>query len=544
MGSKQYRRERFRKRLVNFLLFLVFFISAAAADEFSGQIILEKTSFLLNEEFRLSILIPEVSPSRLTVEEPLFPAGLSLLKGPFVRAGRNGSIIDYYFQALSQGRYIIDSFRIKSEGSVLLTTPVFVTAAPVFHIQGSFDKVPPQIKWKLVDRIYHPGEVIPLQFVIETLETADIAISSEVSQKPEGYVRKISRSGEKYEKTVFAKKVMTGEVYDIVFHDHVFVAFSAGNVVLPDVEISVSKGGASYRTTLKGIPLRIHNAPDSGSGTGAIGSFSLYYDISDKTISDNQPIIIRQKISGRGNFYGIRMPAPAVDKPGIAEITLLKDKYETVPDGKLFSGFRELTYSLRKIKKEETENTAAIAGSPLTEKIRLILPPFSWYEEHHAELPPGAGLMKQPGSTEEIIVLKTSEEGLLSPDERIAKTGRATLFVKFLLGALLLSLIPAAFLITRRHKGKAVTAVALVAVVLLSFFVFRKITEGDALYGVVISEHSFAPVYAIPDEKGSVKLEVETGDKVKIIDRKDVFYLIQTTGRESGWINKNNIVME
>jgi hypothetical protein len=64
-------------------------------------------------------------------------------------------------------------------------------------------------------------------------------------------------------------------------------------------------------------------------------------------------VILKQKISGTGNFYGITMPAPSIGNPEIADISLIKDKYDIAPDYKLFKGSRELIYSIRKKTNEQ-----------------------------------------------------------------------------------------------------------------------------------------------------------------------------------------------
>ncbi len=544
MDGKIRRKKGKRERLVTAFFFMIFFCMPVIAEEYAGQIILEKTSFLVNEEFKLSILIPEIPPAKLSVEEPAVPEGLVFLKGPFTRPGRNGSIIDYYLQPVREGRYVIDSFTILSSGKTLLTTPVFITAATTFQIQGSFDKVPPGIKWDIPDEKFYPGEAVPLRFVIENLETTDIIIESAVSRKPEGYVKKTSRLAEKNERIIIPKTVMTGEIYDVLFHDHIFVSFGTGNVMLPDVEIFLSRGEAGYRTILKGVPITIHRAPGSGSGTGAIGNYSYKYEISGKTISNAQGILIKQKIWGKGNFYGINVPPPYVDNPLIAEISILKDKSDAVPDGKLFTGYREVTYSLRK--KKGPEMPSSVHGGsavPPPEFIKLVIPDFTWYEENYTKLPPGMGLKKAPGGVEEIKIPESFSSE--TPAENgTGKSASGSDIARILTIVLAAALIPAVFLITSKNMKKSFAAAITLIFLVATLFVIKTVYMKPPLYGIVFSDLPPVPVFSIPEETGTMKFRLEIGDRVRITDESNSYYLIETPESGGGWINKNNLILE
>jgi len=533
------RGERKEKRLVAalFLFFgLNFFISA---DQYIGQIILEKTSFLVNEEFKLSILIPELAPAQFSITAPSIPEGLSIVNGPFIRPGRNGSIVDYYLLPVKEGRFIIESFKVKTAEKTQLTIPVFITAANTFQIMGRFDKVPPIIKWNIPDERYFPGEIIPLQFIIENIETSDLMIETAVRQKQEGYVRKISSSADKNEKQIFAKEVMTGEIYDVSFHDHIFTAIKPGETLLPDVEIFLSKGSAGYRTVLKGIPIFIDKAPGTDSGTGAIGDFIYKYEISDNTISDDKPVVIKLKITGRGNFFGINIPLPFTDNPEFAEITLIKDQSDIAPEGNLFRGYREITCLLKRIKNPVNKNM-------IPEKLILTIPDFTWFEESYFKLPPGMGFKRAPGVKKEIDFLYNIPVTSDILPESPASLFQGRVAVKLMVIIFVLLLVPAVFFISRKTGKKIFIVSVILSAAAAALFLIYRLVFSPPVYGELKSDSgSNVPVYSIPEIDGNIKTTLEGKTKVSIIDSKDSFYLIKLPEmEEEGWIDKKNIILE
>ncbi len=543
MDRKYNRKTRTWKRLVIFVF--LFVCSYISAEEFTGQIIIEKTSFQINEEFKFTILIPEISPSKLIVEEPIFPDGIETIKGPSIRPGRNGSIIDYIFKANKTGRYIINSFEIKSGRSIMHTTPVFITVASTFQIHGSFDQVPPAIRWDIPEEKYYPGEIIPLRFVIENIENPDLIIESEVSQRTEGYVKKISRKSEKNERTVITKKVMTGEIYDVLFHDHIFVSFKAGNITLPNVEIFLSDGDMGYRAILKGVPIIISSLPKYEKDTGALGSYSYKYEISDNKISDLQAVILKQKITGTGNFYGITMPMPYSSNPEIVNISLIKDKYDVAPDSKLFKGSRELIYSIGK-----TRTEIGMFGSSKEEypkNITVTIPDFTWYTENSFRTLSGMELERSQGA----VIFLTIEENLykspLSDNQTDKEKKIREILLKIFKIILLISIVPAFFFLIKKKIKKPIIIliIAITLIVIILFFILTKTFVKEPVYGIIGDSAYPLNIYVIPEESAAVKFTVEKGENVEIIGEKEQFYLIETSGNGSkGWIKKENIILE
>ena len=538
-----------RKRLVIFIFLL--FCFHVWAQEFTCRIIIEKTSFAVNEEFKFTILIPEISPAKLIMEEPKFPDGLEVVAGPSKRPGRNGSIVDYTFRVNRTGRYLIESFAIKSSAKTMHTTPVFITGFP---LTSAFDKVPPSVRWDIPKDTYYPGEIIPLRFAVENIENPGLIIESQVSQKSDGYVKKISGSPGKGERTVVAKKIMTGEIYDVLFHDHIFVPFKSGSITLPDAEIylsAVSAGahsaGGDYLTILKGTPVMISAIPESAENTGALGNYSYKYEISDNKISDLQAVILKQKITGIGNFYGITMPAPSISNPALADISLIKDRYDVTPEGKLFKGSRELVYSISK--KTDGKGMSNKERHPENqENISVVIPDFSWYSKNSFESLSGSKLERIPGA---VLVLKP-EENLsgqsvsdIKPADKEKKINKIALEIFKII--LIISVVPALFFVLKKKIKKTIIALLITVLlcVIIVFFIITKIFAEQPVYGIVIDSQAAANTYVIPEESGAVKFSVEKGETVRIIGEKDKFYLIETNAKSGrGWMKKENIILE
>ena len=560
-------KERTGKRLVIFVFLLSCF--CLYAQDSAVQTTVDKTSLQVNENFQFTIFIPEISPSKLTIEEPEFSDGIEIVTGPYTRPiispGRNGSVVDYTFKLNKAGRYIIESFTIKSGNKVMRSTPVFLTTIQAQKEQyGSFDQAsqsshvlhaPPSVRWDIPKDIYYPGEIVPLRFAIENIENTDLIIESAVSQKTDGYVKKISRTSEKYEKTIITKKVLieTGEIYDLLFHDHIFVPFRAGNIILPDAEVYFSEGDFNYKATLQGIPVSISAIPEAEVDTGALGDYSYEYEISDNKISNLKAVILKQRITGTGNFYGIKMPAPQISDPEIADISLVKDVYNVTlagdPGYKLFKGSRELIYSIRiKIKEVSFADSEA-------KNISVMVPDFSWFQKNTFDLSsPAAGNAmestpeKSPGTVFilelEKIPLVQSTPGTTRADSE--QTGKNLLekikiiFIIFIVTSLF-------FVVKKRIKKSIIVLLIIVLSGAIVFFVITKVLIKQPVYGIVNDLSSPVSVYVIPETEGpgAVKFSVENGETVRIIGEKDRFYLIETSNKLSrGWIKKENIIME
>ena len=534
-------------------LFLCFHV---CAQDFAAEVNIEKTSFQVNEEFKFTIFIPTISPSKLIIEEPKYPDGIEIVTGPSIRPGRNGSIVDYSFKLNKPGRYVIESFKIKNNAKTILTTPVFIAAVSPYQIYGGFNKVPPSARWDIPKDDYYPGEIIPLCFAIENIENPDVEIESVVSQNIDGYVKKISRELEKNKITIITKKVLTGEIYDLLFHDHIFVPFKSGILTLPDLEIYISEGKSDYRTTLKGIPVKISSLPESEENTGALGKYSYEYEISDSKISDSQAVILKQKISGIGNFYGITMPAPYLGNPAIADIYFIKDTYDVAPAGnypdspdhKLFKGSREFIYSIRK-----KSNEISIHNRTYPENVSVIIPDFSWYSKKTSDsfsAESRVAELKLEKSQGTVIILNIEENSFAQPISGIKQEDKEKKIKKSLLEIfkiiLIISIVPALFFALKKRIKKSIIALFIIVLaVIIGFLIVTKVLIKQPVYGIVSDGAYAADIYVIPEESATIKFSVKSGETVRIIGEKDQFYLIETDSKGSrGWSKKENIILE
>lgn len=542
-------------RTVVILIFLFFCFSLYAEAPslqrgYVGQITIERTSFQVNEEFRFTIFIPEISPLELVMEEPQFPSGVEITRGPSIRPGINGTIIDYSFILNRAGRYLIDSFTIKHRNRIMHTTPVFITAVPIPQRHYPSDawgyrvsKPPPSVRWAIPNYSYFPGEIIPLRFVVENVENPNIVIESRVSQTIGGYVKRGSRTAQENEKTIITKRVARGEIYDVFFHDHIFVPFRYGSITLPNVEIYISEGTSEHRVTLKGVPVAISTPPKAEKNTGALGNFFYEYEISSNTISAFQAVILTQRITGTGNFFGITMPAPYISDPEIADITLIRDIFDVVPAGnpvgspgyRFFKGSRELTYSI--IKKRDV----VYRDTTYPKNILIMIPDFSWHDPL-----PGLTLRESSGIA---LALNFEEDSLAQPVSDLAQADREKKARKILLDIfkiiLIISIAPALFFVLKKKIKKSIIAILIIVVisVIIGFLVITRVLATQPVYGIIGS--GAINVYVIPEEEASVRFILEDGEAVRIIGEKGQFYLIESVGKGSrGWAKKENIILE
>lgn len=519
------------KRVLFFAISL-FFISQVYGEVeekvFTGQISLEKSSFLVNETFKIeiSLSLPQLSPPDFVIENSPFPEELQLVAGPNIRPGSIGSIIDYFFKPVREGRFLIDSFIIKTENETFYTVPVLIIASKVFQVSDYFDKIPPKVRWDIPSGTYYPGSVVPLRFVVENAETDDFTLSSSVSQNKAGLVKKSDRFSRKSEKEIIPIKVMNGEIYNIVYHDYIFIPLKSGSVMLPDLEIFVSNRAKRYKILLKGVSVYV-DKPNVGNSTGAVGQFVYSYEVLGETISDNQAVFIKQQITGKGNFYGIQVPKPYIDNSEIAEITLLSNKFNVKPSGEYFEGNRELLYVIEKNAEAEEETDFFF---------NLIVPDFVWTEKRGNIQANSEKLKTKLGIATKIKILSSSPKADI--DKTAFKDTKGSI-LKILVYIPMLLLLPGVFFVV----GKKYKIAVLFAITAVSFTVVASFLYNEPIYGEISDAEEkspFLPVYTIPEETSSVKFYLPVGSEFKIINQKESYFLIETPDQIEGWIKKEN----
>ncbi len=141
-----------------------------------------------------------------------------------------------------------------------------------------------------------------MMFVVENLEYDDLSLESSIYSNNSGIVRHSSRNGEKEEKTVLQKNILTGSIYDILYHNHIFIPVFPGTVPLPGAEIFLSKDGKSYGTYLPEKKIVITPVPSRIQETGAIGDFESNYTLSGEMLHSDEIIVVKRVLEGRGNF--------------------------------------------------------------------------------------------------------------------------------------------------------------------------------------------------------------------------------------------------
>lgn len=522
------------------LLFISQVYGQVEEKVFTDQIYLEKSSFLVNETFKIEISLssPQLSSSNFIIENSPFPEGLQLVSGPNIRPGYSGSVIDYFFKPVKEGRFLIDSFIIKTKKETFFTVPIFIIASKVFQVSENFDRIPPTVRWNIPSGTYYPGSVVPLCFVVENAETDNFTISSSVSQNDKGLVKKSDRFSGKSEKEVIPIKVMNGEVYNIIYHDYIFIPLESGSVILPDLEIFVANRYKRYRILLKGVSIRV-NSPNADNSTGAVGRFTYNYEILGETVSDKQAVFVKQQITGKGNFYGIQVPKPYIDNSEIAEITLLSDKFNVKPSGEYFEGDRALLYVIEKKLSEEKNAETETGIEQETEKfLNLIIPDFVWTEKNYSSnnSEKKGKLKTKRGIAAKIkILLSSSKADIVKTVFKDKKDN----ILKIIIYIPMLLLLPGIFF----AAGKKYKIAVLFAITAVSFTVVAGFPYKEPIYGEISEaggKSPFVPVYIIPEETSSVKFYLPVGSEFKIINQKEGYFLIETPDQAEGWIKKEN----
>ena len=519
------------------ILLTLLTVSSLFSEDFSGRIILEKTSFIVGEEFSLSILVPGAAPLMLSVETPKIPAGIRLLKGPYMRPGKSGTVVDYYFRVEKQGRYLLGSFTLKTAIKTGYTPPVFIKAGKSNFQLSGIDDIPPSVKWAFPVKTYYPGEIIPLMFVVENLESDDISLESSIYNNNSGIVNRISKNGNKEEKTILTKNIMTGSIYDIIFHDHIFIPVIPGNISLPGAEVFLSRDEKSYSTFLPEKKIVITPVPSKISSSAAIGSFTADYSVSDTILHDDGILIIKTVLEGTGNFYAVTIPTPYTDKPGIIEIAKIKENISVVPDGRWFTGSLTVRFSMK---------LAESVKDDFTDTVQLTIPDMTVMKigEEHGEQR-GYEFYTLPGSSEKVTI--TSERDVFTYPNLYTEneTGADLIVISLAAAVLILASFAAIFGVKNKHKY--ISAAALILIALILIFLFIYIFKENEEYGIILSNSQSPDIYTVPEKNSSIKYSgsrISEGLRVPVKGSYQDYLLIEMPDGGEGWIKKDNIRLE
>ena len=535
--KQDYRSDRFTG-LVTALLIL-FAVFPLFSEDFSGRIILEKTNFVVGEEFPLSILVPGAAPLMLSIETPKIPGGIRLLKGPYMRPGKSGTVVNYYFRIEKPGRYVLGSFALKTALATGYTPPVFIKAGKNDFQLSGIDDVPPNVKWAVPIKTYYPGEIIPMMFVVENLEYDDLSLESSIYSNNSGIVRHSSRYGVKEEKTVLQKNILTGSIYDILYHNHIFIPVFPGTVPLPAAEIFLSKDGKSYGTFLPEKKIVITPVPSRIRETGAIGDFESNYTLSGDLLHHDEIIVVKRVLEGSGNFYAINVPAPYTNKPELVEINLLKENLTAVPSGQWFDGTLTVRFSLKlkkSVKNKINESVILTVPDMTVMKIRDEFGDNRRYDFYTLK-----------GGTEKIN-LTSSKREFMYPEESVTEALEAeTDFSVILIISGILIIFTAAFIygLKNRNRFAVVSAIVFIAVSITVFTIY--IFNEKEVYGIISSDSEFAGIYTVPDENSSIKYSASAIDgnmRVSVKGSSKGYYLVELSDGGEGWIKKEYIRLE
>ncbi len=536
MARKRGYRSGIYLRLV--IAVLIFFtVFSLSGEEFTGRIILEKTNFVVGEEFSLSILVPGAAPLMLSVETPKLPGGIRLLKGPYMRPGKSGTVVDYYFRIEKPGRYVIGSFTLKTAVKTGYTLPVYIKAGKNDFQLSGIDNVPPNIKWAVPMKTYYPGEIIPLIFVVENLESPDINLESSIYSNNSGIVSRTSRNGEKEEQTVLKKNILTGNIYDILYHNHIFIPVFPGTVPLPGAEVFISKNEKSYNTFLPEKNIVITPVPSRIRETGAIGNFTSDYSLSNTLLHMDEIIVVKRVIRGTGNFYFIDVPLPYTDKPDLVEVNMLKKNLSAVPAGKWFNGSLTVRFSI-KLKKSVLRD--------IDEPVNVTVPDMTVMRinEEHGDnrrfefytLKGGVEKIDLTSLKREFAYPEIYTNKSLNPDTVIILTASSMIIV-----------LSAVLVFGIRKKNRYLAAAAFLIIAVIAVFTAIVIFKEKEVYGIISPDPDFAGVYTVPEENSTVKYSgssIKKELKVPVRGSYRNYYLIEMSDGGEGWIKKDNIRLE
>ena len=532
--KRGYGTGKYSRLVVAFFLFITIF--SLFSEDFSGRIILEKTSFVVGEEFPLQILVPGAAPLMLSVESPKIPDGLRLLKGPYMRPGKSGTVVDYYFRVEKPGRYVLGSFILKTAVKTGHTPPVFIKAGKNDFQLNGIDTVPPTVRWAVPLKTYYPGEIIPLMFVVENMESPEISLESSIFSNNSGIVSRTSRHGEKEEKTVLAKSIMTGSIYDVVYHNHIFIPVFPGTVPLPGAEVFISRNGTSFNTYLPEKKIMITPVPSRIKDSSAIGSFKSDYTISKKKLYKDEIIVIKRVIEGSGNFYAVDVPLPYTDKPELVEINLLKENLSAVPDGQWFKGTMTVRFSL-KLKK----SVRRIPVGPL--KVTVPDMPVMKIRTEHGD-DRRFDFYTLEGGIENIDIV-AEDRAVTSSDPDEKKNFTSDIVPNLVFSAFFLA--SAAVLIFSIKKRKKYFLAAVIFILVIALLFYFSIFKENKVYGIITPDSHFTGIYTVPDENSSIKYSassIEKGLRVPVVGASQDYFFIEMPDGSEGWIKKDNIRLE
>ena len=328
-----------QKRLVAvFALLIVSAVSFLFSTDFQAEISINPNPVIRGRNIVFTILIDHETVSGLTMIMPELPAGIQHLYGPSIRpvreTGKNGIVqnrvkINYTFRGLKTGRFLIDSFVIKTSDNVFISDAKLLSVGIALN---SSIHIPLEPEWVLLTERVFIGEAVPL--LREVYEQEEILFFDNVGiTAPKGGVFEQASALGQIQINNKADQVL----YDLPIDAYIFTPSSTGRVIIPEASVNVN----DIISKANSISIYVEAIPEEIRITGAIGEFAIHSWLEESSVTAGDEIILHVKISGEGNLNFFHIPDP-VYKEGTLLSTREINNYSAGLNG--YSGSRENVY--------------------------------------------------------------------------------------------------------------------------------------------------------------------------------------------------------
>lgn len=330
---------RFRKGpRCNGLVICIFLLAALDLSAQSGPVsvrinpdkILAYTYFTMEFE----VLFDEMPKPVLL--EPGLPDGIRKVSGPEIRTRYiNNSYLTTFkstYIASQAGRYTLNKFTVKNNNEE------YETIRPRLVILQSDEKnleYPVIARWRADFSQVYTGQTIPVYYEIRNLTEIHFPTVGRFNQPANTLMEEAPDAGK-----IISEKIDSVELFHIPAKAWLITPTSGTQLRLPPTSCTI-KG---LRRESDAMTIEILPLPDEIKTSGAIGSFTIQYEIDKNSVQRDETLSFRIVIEGRGNMNYLQMPE--LDYRGLSLVSR-EETENLIPDSRGYKGSRSIVNNFK-----------------------------------------------------------------------------------------------------------------------------------------------------------------------------------------------------
>ncbi len=327
-----------RYRTTTAIAGLVVWLLASAPLPAQVEVDLSTRSLAVGEELTYVIRLDYEEPDDVVVPD-VEVAGLRFVEGPNIRpvlqtgfTERSRQVeIRLGFVAERPGRYVIEPIQLDVAGQIFETPPKLVEIGE----RGARERVPFLARWRVPDAPLYAGEGRAVYLEIYNVD--DYIYPSDVTVQPP--------SGAIFEEVQGLGKIGQRTVDGVTLFDIPVAVFMVTPSAPGEVQLEAARvEWEGLSATAPPATMIALSPPESIDSSGAVGSFVLAAELSQRTIAATETTLLTLRLEGTGNLHFLQMPSLELNG-----FRIEGDEAERrlTPVVRGYDGYRKVSYELR-----------------------------------------------------------------------------------------------------------------------------------------------------------------------------------------------------